>query len=118
MSDFESRTIGSFLKRLIPVVALAIFTAPSASYAEPLLLLHNEVWSLPVPEIARKTVKPPLNICLDEKGDLVIRHSDVSLALAYTPSNVVFEPQERLTIAQRMVCPTTGGIFLKVSFLF
>lgn len=114
MSEFERRTIGSSLKQWIPVVALALFMVPSVTNAEPLLLLLND----PVPEAVRQTVKRPVDICLNENGDLVIRCSNVLMTLAYSPPNGVIEPQERIRIAQRQDNSSISGISLKFSFPF
>lgn len=118
MSYFERKTIGSFLKQLIPVIALVFFIAPSAINAAPLLLLHNAGGNHSVPETAQQAVKGPVDICLNENGDLVIRRSDVSLTMAYSPPNEIIEPQERIRIVQRQDCPSISGISLKISFLF
>lgn len=118
MSEFERKTIGSFLKRLISVAAVALFMAPSVTNAEQLLLLNNAGASYPVPETARQTVKRPVDICLNENGDLMIQRGDVSLTMAYSPPDGVIEPQERIRIVQRQNCPSISGISLKVSFLF
>ena len=73
MSRFERRPIGSFIKKLIPVVILALFMAPSATNAE-LILQQDDVWgSHPVPEISRQTVRRQVDICLNENGDLVLQ---------------------------------------------
>lgn len=119
MADSEMRTIGSCIKKLISVLALTLCIAPSASAAESLLLLlHNEADNNFVPEIVRQTVKRPVDFSLNENGDLVMRHRDISLTLAYSPPNDVIEPQEQLRIAQRQDCPSISGISLKISFLF
>ena len=118
MSGFERKTLGSFLNRLIPVVALALCMAPSAVNAEPLLLLYNEWGRYPVPEAARPAVKRPVDVGLNDNGDLVIRNSDVSLTMAYSPPTDVIEPRERIRVAQRMDTPSISGISLKVSFPF
>jgi hypothetical protein len=114
MSGFEKRTIGSFIKQLISVAAVFLFMAPSVTNAEPLLLLLND----PVPEAALQTVKRPVVFCLNENGDLVIRCSDVTLTLAYSPPNDFIEPQERIRIAQRQDNSSISGISLKFSFPF
>lgn len=118
MLKSEIRTIGSFIKQLIPVFAITLIMAPFVSYAEPLLLLHYEVSSYPVPEITRQVVKRPVDFSLNENGDLVIRHRDVSFTMAYSPPDEVIKPQERIRIAQRQDCPSISGISLKISFLF
>lgn len=118
MSDFETRTISSFIKKLIPVITLAIFTAPTAAGAELLLQLNDARGIPPTPETSRQTVKLPEAICLNESGDLVVRHSDVSLTVTYLPHNEVIEPPGRLRIVQRLDYPSISGISLKFSFLF
>jgi len=118
MSRFERIATGSFLKKLIPVVALALFMAPSVTNAELLLQTHDVWGSHPAPETSRQTVRRPVDICLNENGDLVIRRSDVWLTVAYAPPNYVIEPQERLRIAQRLDFPSLSGIILKLSLQF
>jgi hypothetical protein len=118
MLVFERKTNGSFFRQLISVVSVALFMAPSVTNAEQLLLLYNAGTSLSVPETARQTVKRPVDICLNENGDLVIQRGDVSLTMAYSPPDGIIEPQERIRIAQRQNCPSISGISLKVSFLF
>ena len=119
MSEFERRTIGSFIKLLIPVVALALFMVPSATNAEPLLLLHDTVvGSHPGPDAARQSVKRPVNIGINENGDLVIRRSKFLLTVAPSPPKDFIEPQGRIRIAQRLDYPSGSGISLTVCFPF
>lgn len=118
MSDLERKTISPFLKKLISFVMPALLITPSATNAELLLQLHDAWDSHPVPEISRQAVKRPVEVCLNENGDLEIRRSDVLLTMAYTPPNDIIEPQERLRIAQRQDCPSISGISLKVGFRF
>ena len=119
MPDFEMRSIGSCIKQLIPVVVLTLlFMVPSASNAELQLVLHNDVGTYPVPEIVRQAVKRPMDVSINENGDLVIRHRDVSLTVAYSPPDEFIEPQERLRIAQRQDCPAISGLSLKIGFPF
>jgi len=89
--------------------------APPAANAESHLLLHRAGESHLVAEAVRQKVKRPVDICLDKNGDLIIRHSDVSLTLAHTQPDEIIE---RLRIAQRQDFPPLSGISLKISFLF
>lgn len=114
MSGFEKITIGSLFQKLFSVVAVALFLTPSAADAESLLLLHKGGSHL-VPETVRQTVKKPAEICLDENGDLVIKHSGILLTLAHTPPDEIIE---RLRIAQRQDFRSISDISLKISFLF
>ena len=112
MSNPERNTIGSRIKLLIPVVALALFTAPSASKAESFLLFKD-----PLPEAVRLSAKRPLDIGLNEKGDLVMRHGTVVLIMAYTPPGEAVEARERSGIIPRQD-HSVSGISFKVSLLF
>ena len=115
MSGFERITIGSLLQKLVSIVVVALVMAPPAANAESLLLLHKEEGSHLVAEAVRQKVKRPADICLDENGDLVIRHSGILLTLARTPPDEIIE---RLRIAQRQDCRSISDISLKISFLF
>lgn len=115
MSGFERITIGSLLQKLIPIVVVALFMTPPAANAESLLLLHKAGESHLVAEAVRQTVKRPVDICLDENGDLVIRHSGILLTLAHTPPDEIIE---RLRTAQRQDCRSISDVSLKISFLF
>jgi hypothetical protein len=114
MSDSERRSFGSFL----PLVALIIFLAPLLAFADPFLMLRNERSISPASETGRQAIKRSVTVGLNENGDLMIRHSDVSLILAYNPPNDIIDYQERIRIARRQDCPTISGISLKVSLLF
>jgi len=81
MSGFERYTIGSFLMQLIPVVALALFMAPSAADAKPRMLLYDAEGRLIAPETSRQKVMRKVVVCLNESGDLVLRRRDVSLTI-------------------------------------
>lgn len=116
MSVFESKTIGSFLKQLFPLVLAVLFMTPSAADAE--LLLHNAAESRPAPEIVLQSVRRGVDFGLNENGDLVIRRGAVSMIMAYSPPDEFVEPQERIRIVQRQDCPAISGISLKVSFSF
>jgi hypothetical protein len=118
MLDFERKTIGSFIKQLFSVAAVALFVAPSVTNAEQLLLLYNAEVSLFVPEAVRQTVKRPVDICLNENGDLMILRGDVSLTMAYNPPDGVIDPRERSRTVLRQNCPSNSGISLKANFLF
>ncbi len=118
MSGFDGNAIGSFLKKLIPVVSLALFMAPSAAGAEPHLLLYDAGGSALVPETARQAAKQSVEVCLSKNGDLVIRQRNFSLTMAHTSPGDIIEPQERLRIAQRQVSPFIGGISLTLSMQF
>ncbi|MHB8123244.1 MAG: hypothetical protein ACYDG4_13940 [Desulfuromonadaceae bacterium] len=115
MSGFERITIGSLLQKLVSIVVVALIMAPPAANAESLLLLHNAGGNHLVAEAVNPPVRRPMDICLDENGDLVIRQSNVTLTLAHTPPDEIIE---RLRIAQRQDCPPLSGISLKISFLF
>ena len=115
MAGFERKTIGSLLQKLVSIVVVTLVITPPAASAESLLLLHNAGGSHLVAEAVSPSVKRPMDICLDEKGDLVIRQSNVTLTLAHTPPDEIIE---RLRIAQRQDCPPLSGISLKISFLF
>ena len=116
MSDFARRIICSF--PMIPAVILVIFMAPSPVNAELLLQLHDAWATPPVPEASRQTVKREADIGLNENGDLMIRRSEVSLTMAYSPPNEIIDPKERLRIAQRIDGPSLSGISLKFSLQF
>lgn len=118
MSVFEKKIIHTFLKPLIPVIAVILFMAPSITKAEQLLLLYNAADYASVPRIAQQAVKQSADISLNENGDLVVRRGGVSLVMAYSPPDEIIEPQERIRVIQRQNCPSMSGISLKVSFLF
>ncbi|MDD2541796.1 MAG: hypothetical protein PHH28_12245 [Desulfuromonadaceae bacterium] len=119
MSHFKRRTTGLFLTLLISAVTLAICLAPSITNAGSLLLLlHHDVVAPPAPATSRQTPKQPIDIGLNENGDLVIQQQDVSLTMAYSPPDDIVDPQERIRMIQRQNCPSISGISLKVSFLF
>ena len=115
MSGFERITIGSLLQKLVSIVVVALIMAPPTANAESLLLLHNAGDNHLVAEAVNPPARRPMDICLDENGDLVIRQSNVTLTLAHTPPDEIIE---RLRIAQRQDCPPLSGISLKISFLF
>ncbi|MDD2271205.1 MAG: hypothetical protein PHP95_16045 [Desulfuromonadaceae bacterium] len=115
MADFKKKLSVSLLQKSIYIVAVLLFMTPSAADAESLLLLHKEGGSPLVAEAVRQTVKRPVDICLNENGDLVIRRSDVLLTLAHTPPDEIIE---RLQITQRQDCRSISDISLKISFLF
>lgn len=98
---------------------MALFLAPSASTAEPLLLLHRvaaETRNVTAP--TRQSVRHPVDVGLNDNGDMVIRRKAVALTVAYKPPDEFVEPQERIRIAQRQDSPSISGFSLKVSFLF
>lgn len=118
MFGFEIKTTYSLFKQLLSVVVLTLMMIPSVSHAEPLLLLHAEIERFHASEHVRLAAKRPVDIFLNENGDLVIRRRDVSMTMAYSPPNEIIEPQERIRIAQRQDCPSISGISLKISLLF
>jgi hypothetical protein len=118
MLDLESKTICSLFMKLIPAVALAFFTIPSASHAEPLLLLHTEMNRFNATVNVRQAIKRPVDIFFNKNGDLVVQRRTVSMTMAYNPLNELIEPQERIRIAQQQDCPSISGISLKISLLF
>lgn len=85
MSGFDRNTVGSFLIQLIPVVALALFMAPSAADAKPRMQLYNAEGQLIEPETSRQKVMRKVVVCLNESGDLVLRSRDVSLTIGEKP---------------------------------
>ena len=115
MSDSERRLFGILFT---PVIALTIFWAPLMAFADPFLMLHNEASISPSHETGRQAIKRSVTVGLNDNGDLMIRHSDVSLVMAYNPPNDIISYQERIRIAQRQDCPAISGISLKVSLLF
>lgn len=104
--------------KLIPVVALTLFTIPYASHAEPLLLLHADIDRFNAPVNVRQAIKRPVDIFLNKNGDLVVQRRTVSMTMAYNPPNEIIEPQERIRVAQQQDCPSISGISLKISLLF
>ena len=127
MSDSENssfaapalqKTFSDRLKQFIPLAALAIVWLPAMASADSLLMLHNEKENSPVREIAKQAGKRSVTVGLNENGDLTIRHSDLSLIVAYNPTNDIIDYQERIKIAQRQDCPAISGISLKVSLVF
>jgi len=108
----------ALITKLSALMALVLLMTPSLVSADQLLLMYNSVIRPPVLEADRQTIKRPVDMSLNENGDLVIRRGDVSLTVAYSPPDEVIEPQERIRIAQRQNCPSMSGISLKVSFLF
>lgn len=117
MSGSERRTFCSLLKQLTPIISLLILLAPSVVFADPILMLHNE-GNFPIQGAVKQSSKKASTVGLNANGDLVIRHSDVSLIMAYNPPNDIVDPQERIRNAQRLDCPTINGVSLKISFLF
>ncbi len=99
MSGFDRNAIGLFLVQLIPIVALAIFMAPSAAEAKPRMLLYDAEGSLIVHETLRqkvmRKVMRKVAVCLNESGDLVLRPRDVSLTIGET-----LDYQSRKTVAR------------------
>lgn len=87
-------SIGSFLIQLIPVVALALFMAPSAADAKPRMLLYDAEGQLVAPETSRQKVMRKVVLCLNESGDLVLRRRDVSLTIGEKPD---YPPQKTVT---------------------
>ena len=118
MSDSESRPYDSLLRRFIHATALIILLAPALACADPYLMLHNEGILYPAHEIGGQAIKHSVTVGLNENGDLMIRHSDLSLIVAYNSPNDVIDQQERIRIAQRQDLPVINGISLKVSLLF
>ena len=104
--------------QLITVVILILFTVPSTSHAEPLLLLHTEIDRINAPGNVRQAIKRPVDIFLNKNGDLVVRRRGVSMTMAYSPPNEIIEPQERIRIAQQQDCPSISGVSLKISLMF
>lgn len=115
MSGFERIAFASLIEILIIIIVVALFMTPSAADAESLLLLHNTGENRLVVEAARSAAKRPVDICVNDNGDLVIRRSDVLLTLAHTPPDEIIE---RLQITQRQDCRSISDISLKISFLF
>ena len=81
MSGFDRNTIGSYLMRLIPVVALALFMSSSAVDAKLRLQQYDAEGRLIAPETSRQKVKRTVGVCLNESGDLVICRRNVSLTI-------------------------------------
>ena len=118
MSGSERRSFGSLLKQSTPIIALSILLAPSMAFADPFLMSHNEGGISPPQETGRQTIKRSVTVGLNENGDLMIRHSDVSLIVAYNHPNDIIGHQEWIRIVQRQDYPAISGISLKVSLLF
>jgi len=111
-------TFSKWLKQFAPLVSLTILLLPAMACADSFLMLHNGKDTSPSHETAKQTIKRSVTVGLNENGDLMIRHSDISLVMAYNPPNDIVDYQERIKIAQRQDCPTINGISLKVSLLF
>ena len=118
MSDSGRSSFASRLTQLFFIMALICYVAPSIAGAEPFLLLHTAGNPPPIHEKEGHADKSSVTVGLNENGDLTIRHSDLSLVVAYNPPSDVIDPQERLRMAQRQDCPTISGISIKVSLLF
>jgi len=118
MTFLEEVTSVALITKLRALFVLVILMTPSLVNADQLLLMYNPVVKPSVRELGRQTIKPPVDMSLNENGDLVLRRGDVSLTVAYSPPDEVVEPQERIRIAQRQNCPPLSGISIKVSFLF
>ncbi|MDA8430044.1 MAG: hypothetical protein M0T70_12390 [Geobacteraceae bacterium] len=118
MSDSESRSYDSLLRKFIRTTALIILLAPAPACADPFLRLHNEGLLYPAHEIGGQTIKRSVTVGLNENGDLMIRHSDLSLIVAYNSPTDAIDQQERIRIAQRQDLPVINGISFKVSLLF
>jgi len=119
MSDSEKRLFGSSLDRFIAsIVMLTFYLTPALSYADPFLLLQHDAGRPPAAIAVKDIARPSVTIGLNEHGDLAIRHSDVSLIVAYNPPNNIVDHQERIRIAQRQESPAISGISLTVNLLF
>ena len=114
MSDSVKRSFGS----LTHIIALVIIFVPTMVFADPYLMLHNDVNLSPVHVTDRQTDKRSVTVGLNENGDLMIRHSDVSLTVAYNPPTEIIDHQERIRVAQRQDNLAISGISLKISLLF
>ena len=117
MSDSESKPGNTFLKHVTASLLLVLITG-SLCCAEEFLVLHNPAHSVTPAAPVRQNVKRPVTVGLNENGDLILRHSEVSVVVAYNPSTDLIEPQERIRMAQRQENPAISGISFKVSFLF
>lgn len=115
MSDSEKR---SYALLFVSIIALIIFIAPSIACSDQILMLHTDSCLSPAPEAVKNTTKRSLSIGLNENGDLMMSHRDVSLIMAYNPPSEVIDQQERIKNVQKQDCPSISGISLKVSFLF
>ena len=100
---------------------MALLLAPSVIRAEALDLFYiveNErLWSetslLPAKEVARKMFME-----VDENGDFVIRHRNVSVILAYyTPDDDQRQPDYRHGLQPRE-CAAVNGMSIKIAFTF
>jgi hypothetical protein len=119
MSDSESRSFGSILRKFAPTITLAVFLVPTTACSDPFLILHNDGTPFPTYETTRlQTSKSAVTFGLNDNGDLMIRHNDLSLIVAYNPSDTATDHQERIRIAQKQDIPAINGISLKVSLLF
>lgn len=118
MSDSESRSSILHLKQFIPTIALITLLVPALASADPYLLLQNDGSHSPAQETAVQSIKRPMTVGINENGDLMIRHKDLSLILAYNPPPTTIDHQERIRIAQRSDSPAISGISFKVSMVF
>ena len=114
MSDSKKRSLSARLTQLIPLITLLFLFLPVITCAETFLTLHNSAEQGP----DRQASKRSLTIGLNENGDLMMRHRDASLIVAYNPPNDIIDYQERIRIAQRQDNPVISGISIKITLLF
>jgi hypothetical protein len=121
MGNLQGTSFGLYLKRYVIAVVMTWLLIPSIIQAEPLDLFCIAENRGPWPGIAqlpKKEVARRMFMEVDENGDFVIRHGNVSLILAYnTPDDDQRLPDYAHELQPR-VCAAINGMSVKIGFMF
>jgi ABC-type sugar transport system substrate-binding protein len=102
-------------------IAMALGVSSSAvAQTEPISLLCTAdpiALSAPSSEL-QSTPHRTKGITFNEYGDLKVRYRDVTMTMAYNPSEDIQSSQANLRAAQKQDIPAISGIILRVSMGF
>ena len=123
MTGFPINPCGSLLAGFIIVTAIVLSFARTARCAESLNLFYTVEKEVSrfgtAPAVPRTHAKQRSSFLdVDQNGDVVIRHDNVSLVLAYNTPDDGQAPQDRSRDLQPRECAAPNGFNFKVRFPF
>ena len=118
MSSLPGNSLVPLLKRYVPFVLILLSLVVTPAMAEQHFQWHPETNNQQPLNTVWLNIKQQAVIGLNHNGDMVIRHGDISLTLAYNPANEMMKRQENILVSQSQDSPSLSGLSIMVAFMF
>jgi hypothetical protein len=91
---------------------------PTLASAESVSLVRSAVMGSADPIVSTKVDNKPLQVGLDENGDVTIYYRKVSLTMSYNPADLLPPAKEQVVLNTSPQSSAVGGFGIKVGFAF